>query len=56
MAQGKFSKKLIRLKCAVCKQLNYYTTKNKKTTEKKIDIKKYCKWCKKHSLHKESKK
>jgi large subunit ribosomal protein L33 len=56
MAQGKFTEKLIRLKCTACKRANYTTRKNKKTVERKIEFKRYCKWCRKHTLHKESKK
>ncbi|MDP3052394.1 MAG: 50S ribosomal protein L33 [bacterium] len=55
-AKSKFSEYLIRLKCAVCKRVNYYTRKNKKTVEKKLEYKKHCKWCKKHTIHKEAKK
>ncbi|MEK7624492.1 MAG: 50S ribosomal protein L33 [Patescibacteria group bacterium] len=56
MAKSKFSENLIRLKCSVCKRVNYYTRKNKKTVERKLEYKKYCNWCKKHTLHKEGKK
>ncbi|MBU3905624.1 50S ribosomal protein L33 [Patescibacteria group bacterium] len=49
-------KNLIKLQCTSCKRVNYYSRKNKKTVEKKIEIKKYCKWDKKHTPHKESKK
>jgi large subunit ribosomal protein L33 len=49
-------KKLIKLKCAKCGNVNYYTQKNKKTIQRKLEFKKYCKWCKKHTLHKETKK
>ncbi|MBM3382217.1 MAG: Ribosomal protein [Pseudomonadota bacterium] len=33
----------------------YVTDKNKKTTTKKIELKKYCKFTKKHILHREAK-
>lgn len=33
----------------------YTTTKNKKTMQKKLELKKFCKFCRKHTLHKESK-
>ncbi len=56
MAQGKFTEKLIRLRCEACKHVNYYTRKNKKLVERKIEFKKYCNWCKKHTKHKEAKK
>jgi large subunit ribosomal protein L33 len=33
----------------------YMTTKNKKTMQKKLELKKYCKFSKKHIIHRESK-
>jgi large subunit ribosomal protein L33 len=33
----------------------YCTTKNKKTMTKKLELKKYCKYCKTHCTHKEGK-
>jgi len=48
--------KLIKLICGGCKRTNYWTRKNKKKVERKIEYQKYCKWCKKRTLHKEGKK
>jgi large subunit ribosomal protein L33 len=48
-------RELITLVCAECKQRNYNTTKNKKLQKDKLEVKKYCRFCKKHTLHKESK-
>ena len=45
----------ITLACTECKQRNYQTTKNKKNDTERIEIKKYCKFCKKHTMHKETK-
>ncbi len=56
MAQGKFTDQLVRLRCSECKHVNYTTRKNKKSVERKIEYKKYCKWCKKSTVHKEAKK
>ncbi|MFZ5559455.1 MAG: 50S ribosomal protein L33 [Patescibacteria group bacterium] len=47
---------VVKLACDVCKHINYYTRRNKKTIEKKLEFKKFCKWCRKRTLHKESKK
>ena len=47
-------KNLIKLECTVCHRINYYTTKSKGQKER-LQMKKYCKWCKKHTLHKETK-
>jgi len=46
---------LIRLKCTTCKNANYYTNKNKKKVERKLEYKKFCKKCRKTTPHKEAK-
>ncbi|MFQ5442578.1 MAG: 50S ribosomal protein L33 [Thermodesulfobacteriota bacterium] len=46
---------IITMACTDCKRRNYSTTKNKKTTPDRIELKKYCKFCKKHTLHRETK-
>jgi len=45
----------ITLACTECKQRNYDTYKDKKNTPERIELKKYCKFCKKHTIHKEAK-
>ena len=45
----------ITLACTECKQRNYATTKNKKNDPDRIEFNKYCKFCKKHTAHKETK-
>jgi large subunit ribosomal protein L33 len=45
---------IIVLACEECKRRNYSTEKNKKNDPDRIEVKKYCKWCKKHTLHKET--
>lgn len=45
---------IITLACSVCKDRNYHNAVGKKR-EKKIELKKYCRKCRKHTLHKESK-
>jgi len=56
MAESKFSKNLIKLRCKDCNRTNYYTRKNKKLVERKVELSKYCKQDRKHTVHKESKK
>ena len=45
----------ITLACTECQQRNYNTTKDKKTHPDRMETSKYCKFCKKHTLHKETK-
>ena len=42
--------------CKTCKRQNYITEKNKTNTPDKLVIKKYCKYCKKVTDHKEKSK
>ncbi len=56
MSESKFSKNLIKLRCETCKTVNYYSRKNKKLVERKIEMSKFCKRCRKHTKHKEAKK
>ena len=45
----------ITLTCSECKHRNYDTTKNKKNTPDRIEMSKYCRFCRKHTTHRESK-
>ncbi|MEJ5307187.1 MAG: 50S ribosomal protein L33 [candidate division WOR-3 bacterium] len=48
-------REIITMVCSECKRKNYMTTKNKKKQTDKLELKKYCKFCRKHTLHKEAK-
>ena len=45
----------VTLACTECKQRNYDTTKNKINDPDRLELSKYCKFCRKHTLHKETK-
>ncbi len=45
----------VTLACTECKQRNYNTMKNKKNTPDRLEMNKYCPFCKKHTLHRETK-
>jgi len=46
---------ILSLECSSCKRRNYSTTKNKRTTPEKVKLKKYCRFCRSHTEHKETK-
>ncbi|MBF0566399.1 MAG: 50S ribosomal protein L33 [Nitrospirae bacterium] len=46
---------IILLQCTKCKSKNYATKKNKKNTTGKLVIKKFCKFDRQHTEHKETK-
>ncbi len=52
---GKTMRAKITLSCNECKRRNYDTTKNKKNTPDRVELSKYCRFCKKHTDHRETK-
>ena len=45
----------ITLACTECKQRNYNMTKENKNHPDRMETKKYCRFCKRHTVHKETK-
>ena len=45
----------VTLRCSECKQRNYNSMKNKKNDPDRLEMKKYCRFCKKHTTHNETK-
>jgi large subunit ribosomal protein L33 len=43
------------LACTDCKERNYHTTKNRRKHPERVEWKKYCSRCDKHTQHKETK-
>jgi len=43
------------LQCTECKQRNYNTVKNKNNTPDRVNLNKYCRFCRKHTSHQEVK-
>ena len=48
-------REIITMQCGDCKERNYSTTKNRKTTPDRLELKKFCRRCRKHTPHKEVK-
>ncbi len=46
---------IIDMACTECKQRNYTSRKNKKNDPDRIELNKFCKFCRKHTPHKEVK-
>jgi large subunit ribosomal protein L33 len=53
MAQGQ--RIIISLECQECKRRNYSTMKNRRNSPEKLVLKKYCRFCRKQTDHKETK-
>ena len=54
---AKKKKRLVKLKCKNCGNINYFTFKSQKLIAKgeKLNLKKFCKKCRKHTEHQEVK-
>ena len=48
-------REIITLQCTECKRRNYTSTKNKKSSSERLELKKFCPFCRKHHVHKEIK-
>jgi large subunit ribosomal protein L33 len=48
-------REIITLACTECRERNYSTVKNKKNDPDRLELKKYCNSCRKHTAHKEVK-
>lgn len=48
-------REIVALQCTECKRRNYSTTKNKKSQTEKLEKKKFCRFDRRHTLHKEVK-
>lgn len=46
---------MIKMECTECKKTNYFSRKNKKTLKGRLELSKYCRSCRKHTVHKETK-
>ena len=48
-------REIVTLQCSECKRRNYTTTRNKKQMTDKVEKKKFCRFDRKHTVHKEVK-
>ena len=44
----------VTLACEECKRRNYQTNKSKRNNPDRITLRKYCKWCRRHTGHRET--
>lgn len=51
---AKGNRVIITMACTDCKQRNYSTTKNRKNDPGRLELKKFCPTCGRHTLHRET--
>ena len=44
----------VTLQCGGCKRRNYVTVKNRVNDRDRIELRKYCRWQRRHTLHRET--
>jgi len=44
----------VTLACEDCKRRNYQTNKSKRNDPERIQLRKYCRWCRRHTSHRET--
>ena len=44
----------VTLACETCKRRNYQTNKNRRNDPDRIEMRKFCRWCGRHTAHKET--
>jgi large subunit ribosomal protein L33 len=53
MAKGD-NRPTITLACPECKRRNYVTVKNRVNDRDRIELRKYCRWERRHTVHRET--
>lgn len=46
---------VVTMACTDCKERNYTTSKNRRNDTQRLEFPKYCRRCRKHTLHREAK-
>jgi large subunit ribosomal protein L33 len=54
MAKSSDTRLGVTLECTQCMRRNYSTKKTKNNDRERIELKKYCRWERKHTVHKET--
>jgi len=44
----------ITLACTDCKRRKYQNEKSKRNSPHRVEFSKYCRWCRRHTLHRET--
>lgn len=53
-SKGKENRIVATMACTVCKHRNYATSKNKKNNAERLELKKFCRTCRVHTAHRET--
>ena len=52
---GRIKENMAKLKCRECNRISGETSRNKKKVKEKLSLSKYCRFCRKNTVHNESK-
>jgi large subunit ribosomal protein L33 len=45
---------IVTLACTECRRRNYSTYKNRRNDPGRLELRKYCRWCRRHTQHRET--
>ncbi|MCX6020739.1 MAG: 50S ribosomal protein L33 [Chloroflexi bacterium] len=45
---------VITLACQTCRRRNYTSEKNRRNDPDRLELKRYCRWCRVHTAHRET--
>ncbi|MCC6312495.1 MAG: 50S ribosomal protein L33 [Thermomicrobiales bacterium] len=52
--KSKADRHVITLECVECRHRNYTSEKNKRNDPGRLELQKFCPWCRVHRLHRET--
>jgi len=55
VAAAKGGSSIITMQCSECKERNYSTVKNKRNDPDRLELRKFCRRCRVHRVHRETK-
>lgn len=55
MASKKATRAVITLECTECRERNYVTEKNRRNDPGRLELRKFCRRCRAHVVHRETK-
>jgi large subunit ribosomal protein L33 len=55
VATAKGGSSIITLQCSDCKERNYTTVKNRRNDPDRLELRKFCRRCRQHKQHRETK-
>ncbi|WP_376794418.1 50S ribosomal protein L33 [Thermogemmatispora sp.] len=53
-SKSKENRIIVALACSNCRHRNYHTSKNRRTHQERLELRKFCPTCRTHTIHRET--